>query len=399
MEFPDLLKEKEKLVDTFCRDQGLVGQEIKVIASPYRVSPIGAHIDHQGGPVLGMAINAYTLMAYIPSDDGQIKLRSQNFSPPVEFDLHHIPAPVAGDWGNYARGATRALKNEFKLKRGVTGLLKGTLPGCGLSSSASVILCYLHALAEANEIELAAWDYVRLNQSTENDYLSLKNGILDQTTIVFGQRQHLLHIDTREKRVNAIRDGQSDEKFRILIAYSGYCRQLTATGYNSRVYECQQAAADLARLDGLPPATRLSDVPELSFQRHGPKLAPHLYRRASHYFSEVRRVQQGLSAWKDGQIKMFGQLMSDSCQSSIGQYECGSPVIQGLQQIVSSTTGVIGSRFSGGGYAGCVVGLVEPKYADAAIAEIEDTYLERHPEVKGKAAFYLAYSANGVGFL
>ena len=59
MQFPELIQEKDKLVATFSREHNVPLQDIRVIAAPYRISPLGAHIDHQGGPVLGMTINAY----------------------------------------------------------------------------------------------------------------------------------------------------------------------------------------------------------------------------------------------------------------------------------------------------------------------------------------------------
>ncbi len=91
--------------------------------------------------------------------------------------------------------------------------------------------------------------------------------------------------------------------------------------------------------------------------------------------------------------------MVESCQSSIEQYECGSPAIHDLQQIVSSADGVIGSRFGGGGFGGCVVGLVTTDRTDNAARQIRDAYLKNHPETAGQAAVYLASSADGVRFL
>ena len=104
-------------------------------------------------------------------------------------------------------------------------------------------------------------------------------------------------------------------------------------------------------------------------------------------------------AWQEGRLEDFGRLMVESCHSSIEQYECGSPAIHDLQQIVSSADGVIGSRFGGGGFGGCVVGLVAPDRATEAVRDIRDAYLKCHPEATGHAAVYLAESADGVRFL
>jgi galactokinase/galacturonokinase len=399
MQFPNLSQERDKLVTTFAREQKVPEQNIRVIASPYRISPLGAHIDHQGGPVLGMTINAYSLLAYLPGNGSQVTLRSENYPGRVSFDLKNIPSNTGSFWGSYARAAALALNEKFPIDRGFSGLINGMLPGCGLSSSASVLLAYLFAMSEVNDLQPQPWDFVRLNQRAENEHIGLNNGILDQTSIVFGKRHHLLHIDTVAECVQAIEDKLQEKTYHILIAYSGFSRELITTGYNNRVQECREAAAELARLAKLPPAMKLADVSEQLFQQNGGHLDRHLQRRASHFFSEVTRVRSGLKAWRESRLEDFGRLMVESCRSSIEQYECGIPAVHDLQQIVSSADGVIGSRFGGGGFGGCVVGLVARDRADVAVRNIRDAYVKIHPEVAGQAAVYLAESADGVCFL
>jgi len=84
---------------------------------------------------------------------------------------------------------------------------------------------------------------------------------------------------------------------------------------------------------------------------------------------------------------------------TIGLYECGSEAVHDLQHIVGSTDGVFGSRFSGGGFGGCVVGFVAPMHAEQAVSNISDKYTRLHPEVANLAAVYLASSVKGVQLL
>ena len=399
MEFERLTTEAENLVTKFAAETGIAHEKIRVVASPYRICPLGAHIDHQGGPVLGMTINAYTILVYVPTEDGTISLRSLNYPGNVAFHLDRVPENTGSFWGSYARGAVLALKDAHTLKRGITGLINGYLPGGGLSSSASILLAYLLVLGEANELQPTSWNFVSLVQCAENIHIGLNNGILDQTSIVFGRKDHLLHIDTQGRHVDLYKTTDSDDSYRILIAYSGFSRELTTTGYNSRVNECQEAARLLSELDKGLPVDKLGDISEGVFQRYREKLPPHLCRRATHFFSEAARVRDGLEAWRQGRIEAFGRLMFESCRSSIEQYECGSQAIHDLQQIVSQTEGVIGSRFSGGGFGGCVVGLVKASEAEEATRNIGINYQKRHPEAANQAAVYLAKSEDGVRFL
>ena len=387
------------MVDQFSRDEDVSRSSITVIASPYRICPLGAHIDHQGGPVLGMTINACTMMAFHPSKDSVVRLRSNNYPGKVQFDLGDISESTGSFWGVYPRAAAMALKEKQSLDKGVVGLLDGMLPGCGLSSSASVLLAYLHAFAAANSIELEPWEYVRLTRRAENQYIGLNNGILDQTSIVFGRQDQLLHIDTKEEKVTWLPDRLGEDHYRILVAYSGYSRELTTSGYNTRVDECRAAATQLSKMADATPAQVLSDVDQDAFFRFGHRLEAHIGKRAKHFFNETQRVRAGLSAWRKGAIEEFGQLMSESCQSSIEHYECGIQAIYDLQQIVSAADGVLGSRFMGGGFGGCVVGLVRPSHAVEAVADIQGSYQKLHPEVADQAAVYLARSDDGVRYL
>ena len=397
--FPPIEESAAELRNRLADEEALATDKIRLLVSPYRICPLGAHIDHQGGPVLGMTINACTLMAYAPMSGSDVRLRSLNYPGRVVFDLEDIGEVPGSFWGVYARAAALALKEKHPLTRGIVGLIDGMLPGCGLSSSASVLLAYLHALADANDLALAPWDYVHLTRRAENGHIGLNNGILDQTSIVFGRCDNLLHIDTRGEVVEALPESFAPGAYAIIVAYSGISRELTTTGYNSRVQECGQAAAMLAEKAGMPPATRLSDLPPEVFDRYADDLPVHLACRARHYASEVRRVDEGITAWCDGRLADFGRLMRASGRSSVEQYECGSPAIHDLQQIMSTTEGVLGARFSGGGFGGCVVGLAEPDRARQAVADIKDAFLGLHPEVRDRAAVYLAESAEGVRWL
>jgi len=399
LEFPNLLQQKEKLIDVFSNKEEIAANKIRVIASPYRICPLGAHIDHQGGPVLGMTINASTLMAYCPSSDSTMQLRSNNYPGKVTFDLQAIPESTGSFWGVYPWAAAMALQESYKINRGVKGILNGMLPGCGLSSSASVLLAYLHAFAEVNSLDLQPWDYVHLTRKAEQKYIGLNNGILDQTSIIFGRRGYLLHIDTKEEKVRLLPDRLGEDHYRIIVAYSGYSRELTTSGYNSRVDECRMAALQLSKLAEREPAEILSDITPEDYHRYNENLEAHIGRRANHFFHESRRVLDGIDAWEKGAIDTFGNLMNESCSSSIEQYESGVQAICNLQQIVSSAEGVLGSRFMGGGFGGCVVGFVKPSHAAVAAEDIKISYQKLHPEVAGQAAVYLARSDDGVRFI
>jgi galactokinase/galacturonokinase len=377
-------------LEALTESENIPRADVRAIVSPYRICPLGAHVDHQGGDVLGRTVDTGTVLAFAPLKQPEVRLYSRHFgqscfSLTEEPDLQH--------WARYAQAAAHVLARRYPLRHGLVGHVTGTLIGAGLSSSASVGLAYLMALAAVNGISLAADDFVELDRQLENDYLGLKNGILDPATIVHGCPGALLHIETLTGKVHAIADACPPGSVAWIVAYSGLSRQLVQSGYNSRVTECGEAASHL-----VAGAQRLSDVPRALFDARSGTLPENLRRRAAHYFSEIERVQNGRQAWGAADMEMFGALMNASCESSIRQYESGSPVILDLQNIIISTPGVYGSRFSGGGFAGCVVALVRRDCAHDIAREISERYVAEHPELAAQAAVYVVEMDGGLRF-
>jgi len=155
------------------------------------------------------------------------------------------------------------------------------------------------------------------------------------------------------------------------------------------VEECRQAAALLREN-----ATILSDVPGDIFEEKQQTLPENLRNRAEHFFTEVERVRQGAKAWQNSNLEQFGQLMNQSCESSIRNYQSGSDILIELYELARNTEGVYGSRFSGGGYGGCVVALAKRESAANACEEIAEEFLSRHPELPARV--FIAETGDGL---
>ena len=279
--------------------RGLAGRvggpidDVKVVVSPYRVCPIGAHIDHQGGPVLAMGISAYSLVAFAPARSGDVVLTSDNFPGEVRFDLAEPVFDAEPAWGRYAVGAARALGEHHRARTGLVGHVGGSLPGGGLSSSASVVLAYLVAFASVNGVTLDPHALVTLALRAELDFVGVKVGILDPAAIVGARRQHLLEIEPRDARWTPLPLGASARDYTILLVFSGVTRDLSGTDFNRRVEECFDAARELAARAGRDGVVGLHDLPDEVFDTHGDRLAPVHARRARHFFGELARVRRG----------------------------------------------------------------------------------------------------------
>lgn len=373
------------------------------IFSPYRVCPIGAHVDHQHGLVTGFAIDKGVDLFFDVREDTLVKLSSETFGGELEFDIT-VPAQVRQkQWGDYARGAKYALQKRFRLTRGIAGVIRGSLPVGGLSSSAAVLIAYVMAFARANGIELQPFEVAQIASEAEREYIGLNNGLLDQACIALGRRDGLLFLDCDSNEYRVIARNPDMPPFEIGIFFSGLTRSLVNSDYNLRVFECKTAAWNmLAYMDQpLKPfdKTFLRDIPKAVFEKTRIAMPQRFARRAEHFYSEYRRVRQGVTAWETGNLKLFGKLCFDSCESSIHNYECGSPELIGIYEILRSLPGVYGGRFSGAGFKGAVIALVDPAHKEDVERELTRRYLEEFPEYEKTFKVFWVQPDDGARFV
>jgi galacturonokinase len=379
---------------------GVARDFVRVVRSPYRVCPLGAHIDHQLGPVTAMAIDRSVLLAYAPSRSPEVRLSSLDFPGSLTFSLDRVPVRNADDWGNFPRGAALALQRKHRLDRGIVGLTTGKLHGGGVSSSAAVGVAFLLAFEDVNGLCVSADENIELDRQIENDYLGLRNGILDQAAILFSRRGYLTRIDCRTSLHKLIAPAPAMAPFKILLAFSGLSKALVGTDYNRRVDECAEAAQTLLAAVGRSnsdPVLGHLNAGEYATWKHRLNGAP--ARRATHFFAEVDRVRQGIAAWEQGDLAAFGALITASGESSIRNYECGSTPLIDLYRTLIETEGVYGARISGAGFRGCCVALVDPRSLEHVASRTIAAYAQRYPELAEYASVVICDSDDGAAII
>lgn len=406
------------------------------IFSPYRVCPLGAHVDHQHGLVTGFAIDKGVDLWFNVNDSQKSKVEGQNavegqrskvegishvhlesktFEGIVDFEIDKPSQVREHHWGDYARGAKYALRKRFELKRGITGVIQGSLPVGGLSSSAAVLIAYVMAFAKANDITLQPFEVVKIASEAEREYIGLNNGLLDQACIALSKKNQLLFLDCDSDDYRLIPFGgqresvkgqRSDDQglpFEIGIFFSGLTRSLVNSDYNLRVYECKTAAWNMLAYQEQPlktfDKTFLRDVPKETFEKTRDIMPARFARRAEHFYSEYRRVRQGVTAWETGNLQLFGKLSFASCESSIHNYECGSPELIAIYEIMRSLPGVYGGRFSGAGFKGACIALVDPAYKEQIEKELTEKYLEQFPEYEKTFQVFWVKPDDGARFV
>ena len=365
---------------------------------PYRISPLGAHIDHQWGKINGLAIDKGIHIAYSRKENGVVELQSLNFPKRAQFHVSSIPDEKVGDWADHTRGAAKMLQEKYPLRYGISAVIEGTLPIGGLSSSAAVIIAFMSALAQVNRIQLDPWETIMMAKAAENKYVGVNCGKLDQSCEVLCQKDQLLYLDCADDSYQLI--PWTGPEFKIAVFFSGLERSLATSAYNLRQDECKAAAYSLLAHAGLQYGkfadTRLRDVPTPVFEEYKDRLPNNFRKRAEHYFSEYHRAEEGAEEWRKGDLETYGKLIFQSGRSSIENYECGCPELITIYNIMTETDGIYGGRFSGAGFKGCCMALVDPEKAEKIMATVEEKYLAVYPALKGKYLGALCDSADGV---
>ncbi len=380
---------------------GARSDEVFGVNAPLRVCPVGAHVDHQGGVVTGLTIDRSVMMAATPLPEPIFRIESLDFQGAVTVELTAAQPAPTGEWGDYARAAAGVLSARRRLDQGLYAVIGGDLAGAGLSSSAAVLICYVLGLARANRFDLPRRDVAALVQQAENSYIGVASGLLDQSIILFADKGHLTRVTVSDLSVERVSAHEGAPEITVVVAFSGITRALAGSGFNTRVEECHEAARILLDRGGRTAGRRplLSEAgPEL-FDRFAAELPENLRRRAAHFFGERRRVIDGVEAWRGGDLTRFGELMSASGESSIRNYECGTPELVTLFELLRDTPGVYGARFSGAGFGGSCVALADPAAGEEIANAVSRGYAAAHPDAAANANCHLCTPAGAARFV
>lgn len=349
--------------------------------APGRLEILGNHTDYNEGTVLSVAIDRAARIAAAPNPHAEkngmvcrlydIKGRSAR-----EFRLDDLDNCRRGDWSNYIKG----LVVEFNLQGfkvpAFDALVTGDVPlSAGMSSSAALEMSMALILNRLSDARLTWLELAKIGQACENNYVGAHTGLLDQISSLRGKAGHLIYSDFRSFDVQNI---PMPEGTVFVVANSMVKHNLT-NEYNERREACEEAARILD-------VKALRDVSPEQLEARKSDLREVVYRRAKHVVGEIARVGAGQEALEQGNLDKFGQLMTESHESSRHNFENSCPEIDTLVEIGRTLPGFLGARISGGGFGGITVHLVKVESAQAYCEQLGATYQKRtginsHPMV------------------
>ncbi|SDF09086.1 galactokinase [Pseudonocardia oroxyli] len=335
-------------------------------AAPGRVNLIGEHTDYNDGFVLPLALAQRTVVTVEPAERSVV--RSSREDDPVTFAAATVaPGDVTG-WAAYVAGVFWAFRAAGHAVPDLDLHVDGDVPvGAGLSSSASLECAVAVALAELGGLDLGRTELARLARRAENEFVGAPTGGMDQMAAMHGAAGRLVFLDTRTDAVELVPFPLAEHGLALLVVDTRAPHQLVDGQYGQRRADCAEAAEQLG-VPALRDAT-LDAVERLTDER--------LRRRARHVVSEDARVLEVVDRLTAGaDPRGIGPLLSASHASMRDDFAITVPHVD-VAQDVMERAGAHGARMTGGGFGGCVIGLVEAADVDRVSGAVAAAYAER----------------------
>ena len=348
--------------EVFGGDEG-----VRTFFAPGRVNLIGDHIDYSGGLVLPIALDRGTLLLVRPRADTLLRAVSLDRAGMVTADIAATAFDPAHDWFSYVLGVLHVLGEDgYRLDTGLDIVVAGDIPdGAGLSSSASLELAAAAAFDAVGGFGLAATDLALIGQRTENDYIGVSCGIMDQLAVARGRARHALLMDCETLTVDYV--PFPHDELSLIIANSNHRRSLAGSAYNER-RRAVESAADILGIE------RLVEAQLAQIDAAGARLTEEEVRRARHTVTEQARVVAAAAALRSGDFAELGALMRASHESLRDDFDVTGPQLDALAEAAWAQPGVIGARMTGAGFGGCAVVLAQPGREAEVMAGIDAAY-------------------------
>lgn len=382
--------DKEELFTEYEKTFGEKGQDL--FFSPGRINVIGEHTDYNGGHVFPAAISLGVYGVYGPRDDKKVRLYSGNVDGDiVEFDIDDDKVEE-GDrfWANYFKGMITYLREKYdNIDHGFNLYIKANLPsGSGLSSSAAIEMLMGIILREEFDLDIDRISLAKMGQRTENEFVGLNSGIMDQFACIMGKKDSAIFLDcnTLEYEYKPLDLGD----YEIIIMATNKPHTLADSAYNDRVRECHQALEKLQKALDIKSLGELDNntLDEYSYLINDETEL----KRARHAVSENQRTLRATKAMEDGDLEKLGHLIDASHVSLHFDYEVTGEELDILAETAWKQPGVLGARMIGGGFGGSAIAIVKKSEAENFKENVGKIYRDK---IGYDASFYDAEIVDG----
>lgn len=337
--------------------------------APGRINLVGEHTDYNDGFVLPFALEVGCTAAVSDvaaagavGSDGWTVRSAQQPEPVVVrrsglggADLADVP-----EWSRYVLGALWLLTD-----RGIdvppleVEVDSDVPPGAGLSSSAALVCSVARAVDDHLGLGLDDDALFALTRDVENDAVGAPTGGMDQLVSLRGEAGHALFCDMRSHETRSVPLDLGSSGLTVLVADTRAPHRHSDGEYGARRRGCEEAARRLG-------VAALRDVTADDLDAALDRLDDDELRRyVRHVVTEDDRVLSVVRLLDAGRLADIGPLLTASHRSMRDDFRITVPEVDTAVDALLEA-GALGARMTGGGFGGCVIGLVPAGSVDAA---------------------------------
>ena len=332
--------------------------------APGRINLIGEHTDYNDGFVLPFALAVgctATVSAVEAGSAGSAEgsdawtVRSVQQPDPVVVRRSGLAAadlPGVPEWSRYVLGALWLLTDRGIDVPPLEVEVDSDVPsGAGLSSSAALVCSVARAVDDHLGLGLDDDALFALTRDVENDAVGAPTGGMDQLVSLRGEAGHALFCDMRSHETRSVPLDLGGSGLAVLVADTRAPHRHSDGEYGARRRGCEEAARRL----GVP---ALRDVTADDLDAALERLDDEELRRyVRHVVTEDDRVLSVVRLLDDGRLADIGPLLTASHRSMRDDFRITVPEVDTAVDALLEA-GALGARMTGGGFGGCVIGLV-----------------------------------------
>lgn len=329
------------------------------VKSPSRINIIGEHIDYLGGDVLPANIDLYIYGAFTKSKTidfyssnfNQDNIKSNEIKEKFKFKKEN-------SFMNYVLGCYQVLwDNGYKIG-GFSAVVHSEIPtSSGLSSSAAFGVLIIKGISTLYGYNIDNVEVSKLFKEVENNFMNLKNGIMDQFIIANGKANNLMLLNTSTLEFKNFPVELDDYNF--LVINSKKPRNLIESKYNERVEETSEALKiinqkyNYSNLCSIPIAKKEECLSLIT--------NPIIKKRTKYAIEEQMRVKNMIEALTKKDFLRMGEILNEGHEALKNEYEVSCEESDFINKFGNSINGVLGIRMTGAGFGGCSIALINKK--------------------------------------
>jgi len=359
-----------------------------IVRAPGRINLIGEHTDYNMGLVFPAAIDKSMYFAFRTNNANSLNLVAHDLDDRVSLHLDNLNSDKL--WVRYCLGIIDEYKKLGYNVPGIDCLFMSEIPiGAGLSSSAALECGFAVGIDNLIDVGLEAWDIVRIGNRSENNYLGIQSGILDQFSSMFGQKEKAMLMDCSKDSFEYYPVELAP--YSLVLINTNVKHTHLSSGYNDRPTECKQVVENAIR-EGIK-IDHLSQLNLNELDSIKSQLTDKLYNRALFIIEENDRVRKFKTALLAKDYTSLGELLYASHEGLQNLYEVSCSELDLLVELSRDQPSVIGSRMMGGGFGGCTLNLILDKEKERVADEISLLY---NKKIGLEASVYHVSIDNGV---